>query len=133
MAGADPAELAHGVLMAVALKMNASQRGRRNRQRGQEGEREVCQILTDALGISIKRLLGQERDGGVDIKVGPFAIDCKRKKKVAKLYEWMEEAGSERSPVIALRADGKSWLVVMHLADWIALAREEIVNNGYKE
>lgn len=101
--------------------MAVKNQGRRNRQRGQEGEREVCQILSDHLGIEVKRLLGQERDGGVDIKVGPFEIDCKRRKKVANLYEWMNEAGA-----IALRADGKSWLMVMRLEDWIKLAREEI-------
>lgn len=111
--------------------MNASKRGRRNRQRGQEGEREVCQILTDATGIPIKRLLGQERDGGVDIKVGNLAIDCKRRKRIAKLYEWMEEILSSDAdfwaPVIALRADGEKWLVVMQMEDWIKMAREEIV------
>jgi hypothetical protein len=112
--------------------MGVKNRGRRNRQRGQEGEREVCQILTDALGVQIKRLLGQERDGGVDIKVGPFAIDCKRKKRVAQLYEWMKDAlmAVNGTPVIALRADGQKWLVVMELDDWITLAREEIAGKA---
>jgi hypothetical protein len=113
--------------------LSASSRGRRNRQRGQEGEREVCQILTDALGVKIQRLLGQERDGGVDIQVKPFIIDCKRRKRVANLYDWMAEAGDRTAlrdmsqiPAIALRADGQKWLVVMELEDWIKLAREEI-------
>ena len=30
-------------------------------------------------------------------------------------------------PTVALRADGKRWLVVMYLDDWIRIAREEIV------
>lgn len=89
----------------------------------------MCEALTEALGVPVKRLLGQERDGGVDIKIGPFAIDCKRRKKVANLYEWiMEATGMNDTPVVALRADGERWLVVMELKDWIKLAREEIAD-----
>ena len=117
-----------------------AKRGRRNRQRGQEGEREVATILTEALGIPVKRILGQERDSGVDIKVGPFAIDCKRRKKVANLYEWMADFSDDvtlddmsKIPAIALRADGERWLVVMELDDFITIAREEIAKDEWKK
>lgn len=121
-------------------KRTASAIGRRNRQRGQEGEREVCSILADALGRQVKRALGQERDRGTDIvELDPFRIEVKRRKAIANLYDWIAQADSylgytgvriplplNNKPVVMLRADGKDWLVVMRLPDWIKLAREEV-------
>lgn len=129
----------------MPAKRTASAIGKRNRQRGQEGEREVCSILADALGRPVKRALGQERDRGTDILcIDPFRIEVKRRKAIANLYDWIMQAGaisideldnesysalcSNRKfiPTVALRADGKDWLVVMRLPDWIKLAREEV-------
>lgn len=112
--------------------MSAQQRGKRNRQRGQEGEREVAQLLTDSLGYKVNRLLGQERDKGADILTKPYRWEIKRRKKIGLIYEWMDEAkdslkdASER-PVIAFRADGKGWLVAMPIEEAIKLMREEII------
>jgi hypothetical protein len=121
----------HRICVACMSKpeRTAASIGRRNRQRGQEGEREVCAILTDNLGRVIKRALGQERDKGTDIlEVPPFAIEVKRRSKIALLYEAIAQAHHNESvvPVVALRADGKGWLVTMRLQDWCKLAREEI-------
>lgn len=112
--------------------MNANQRGKRNRQRGQEGEREIANLLTDALGYKVNRLLGQERDKGADILTKPYRWEIKRRKRIGLIYEWLEEAQkslqneSER-PVIAFRADGKGWLVAMPIEEAIKLMREEII------
>jgi len=108
--------------------------GRRNRQRGQEGEREVCALLSDAFGVKVKRALGQERDSGTDIlSLPPFRIEVKRRKRIAGLYEWLAQAGPEWPfrvpgpvPALMLRGDDKTWLVVMHFTDWVQIAREEI-------
>lgn len=112
--------------------MSAQQRGKRNRQRGQEGEREIANILTDALGYKVNRLLGQERDKGADILTKPYRWEIKRRKRIGLIYDWLEEAqdslqdASER-PVIAFRADGKGWLVAMPIEEAIKLMREEII------
>jgi hypothetical protein len=100
-----------------------------SRTKGAGGERELCKILSDALGEKITRKLGQARDGGHDVELSPFRIECKRRKVLA-IYDWWSQvlASCEKNhtPVVAMRADGEEWLVVMRLNDWIKLAREEI-------
>lgn len=96
--------------------------GRRNRQRGQEGEREVVALIREDFGIAHKgRNLGQERDGGEDIDLGPWKVQVKRRKRIAGLYEWLENAD-----LATIRADGKGWLVVMPWPLFAKLAREEV-------
>ena len=119
------------------MATDASTRGRNNRRRGQSGEREVCALLSDALGVKVKRALGQERDRGTDIlECAPFAIEVKRRTRIANLYEWIAQANKPKYltddpiPVVALRADGKGWLAVMRFSDWLTLAREEISTKG---
>jgi hypothetical protein len=110
----------------------AKRRGRRNRQRGQEGEREVAHTLTDLLGQNVSRLLGQERDGGADIYTKPFRWEIKRRKRIALVYDWLEEAQQACQagdlPVVAMRGDGEKWLVVMRIEQAVMLMREEIAN-----
>ena len=103
------------------------------RTKGANGERELCALLSDAFGTVVKRKLGQARDSGHDIDLPPFRIECKRRKRIAGLYEWMKQAfvdesgiGDFTTPIVAIRADDKEWLIVMRLNDWIKLAREEI-------
>lgn len=108
------------------------------RTKGAGGERELCALLSDAFGQTVKRKLGQARDSGHDIDLPPFRIEVKRRKRIAGLYDWLEQAdpmsplvypGASKGlffPVVALRADGKDWLVVMRLRTWMRLAREEI-------
>lgn len=101
--------------------------GRRNRQRGQEGEREVAGILSGLLNREVKRILGQERDGGMDIEMVPFLISVKRRKRIGNLYDWMKQLinatyrGNSPYPVLMLRADGERWLAVVPLEDWVDL------------
>jgi sRNA-binding carbon storage regulator CsrA len=120
--------------------MDAKKRGKRNRQRGQEGEREVAAILTENLGIPVKRLLGQERDKGSDILTKPYRWEVKRRKRIANIYEWLEESFNglqsySEIPVVVFRADGKQWMVAIQLPEFIKLIREEIhvANSESKE
>ena len=103
--------------------------GRRNRQRGQEGEREVCSLLTEWLQLpeALTRNLGQERDGGHDVslKIAKMKIEVKRRKRVANLYEWLDDAD-----VVALRGDGSPWLMVMPMHKWALLMRAWLKENG---
>ena len=102
------------------------------RTKGAGGEREVCEILTNALGTKIKRVLGQARDGGHDITLAPFKLEVKRRKTLA-IYDWWSQilmaCKGDETPVIVMRADGEEWLAVVRLNDFIKLAREEISND----
>ena len=99
------------------------------KDRGASYEREVCKALSDALGSKVTRVLGQARDGGSDIDLGPFLIECKRRRKIA-IYEWMEQAKvsskGEKMPVVICRGDGKESLVIFRLDDAIKLMQNEL-------
>jgi hypothetical protein len=87
----------------------------------------VCGLLADYLGINAKRNLGQERDSGTDVHVLGYTIECKRRAKVANLYDWMAQADiGTGTPAVAVRADGKEWLVTMRFDDWAKLVRESL-------
>lgn len=105
--------------------------GKSQRTKGAAGEREVCAILRDTLGVDAHRNLSQTRDGGTDIAVGRFRIEVKRRAKIGNVYEWM--AQSENScrepgqiPVVCARADGKQWLAIVNLDDFCRLMGNEI-------
>lgn len=91
-----------------------------SREKGKRGEREVAAVLTKILGRPIGRQLGQERDGGADIKTKLFAFQVKRCERL-NLPAWIEqavqEAGSTHIPVVAYRQNEKPWryLVVCNL------------------
>ena len=99
------------------------------KDRGASYEREVCKALSDALGSKVTRVLGQARDGGSDIDLGAFMIECKRRRKIA-IYEWMEQAKvsskGEKMPVVICRGDGKESLVIFRLDDAIKLMQNEL-------
>jgi hypothetical protein len=105
--------------------------GRGKRAKGAAGERELCQILSDALGLDVKRNLGQARDGEDDITLPPFRIEVKRQETL-KIEPWclQVEAAAKvgEIPVVAFRRNGKPWRVVLRMEDFIKLAREEMVD-----
>lgn len=101
------------------------------RTKGAAGEREVCKILRDSLGVDAHRNLSQTRDGGTDIALGPFRIECKRRKAIGNVYEWMQQSEAActepgQIPVVACRKDGGHWLVVLNLDDFMRLAGNEL-------
>jgi hypothetical protein len=101
--------------------VSAAARGRNNRRRGQDGEREVVALIRQDFGIEHQgRNLGQERDGGEDVNLGQWKIQVKRRRRVALLYECLASAD-----LVALRADGKDWLIAMPWQLFVKLAREE--------
>lgn len=109
--------------------MSASQR-----RKGSAGEREVCALLRSEFGVVVSRELGQARDSGCDVRLAPFAIECKRRARIGGVYDWMRQAQiaarDDETPVVIARADGEQWLVVMRFVDWARLAREEIACSG---
>ena len=104
--------------------------GKLSRRKGAGGEREVCALLTNALGEHITRRLGQARDSGCDIELPPFVVEVKRRKRLGNLHEWMKQATEAcevgDKPVVMCRGDGERWLVVMEFDDWVEIAREEL-------
>ena len=99
------------------------------RNKGKRGENEVCNILTDNLGHKVTRNLQQTRDGGEDIILGDWSIECKRTEKVNLPSYWRQatkNAGTKK-PAVVLRWSRGEWLAVVRLTDWIELAREDIV------
>ena len=104
--------------------MSASQR-----RKGQQGEREAAAELTDQLELIVKRRLGQERDGGHDLVVGPCAVQVKRQER-ASLHAWLTQAENDASqgtlPAVMWRPSRRGWVVCMSLEDWCQLVREAL-------
>lgn len=99
------------------------------RDKGKRGENEVCNILTDCLGHKVTRNLEQTRNGGEDIILGNWSIECKRTERVNLPAYWRQatENARARKPAVVLRWSRGEWLAVVRLTDWIELAREDIV------
>ncbi len=103
--------------------------GKAQRTKGAGFEREVCALLSDILGVMVKRNIGQSRDGGDDITIGHFRIECKRRAKIA-VYEWLEQAEVAASlgetPVVICRADGKKSLAILDAVHFAKLMGNEL-------
>ena len=97
-----------------------------NRRRGAAGEREAGHVLAEHGWTNTERVLGQAREGGCDLRpVSPtgvkYAVEVKRRRKVALLYKALEQARSVKdgNPVVMVRADGMPWLIVQEITDWM--------------
>lgn len=103
--------------------------GRAERQKGARGENEYAALLAEALGMPIRRKLGQARDGGDDIEVGPFRIEVKRRETL-RIDNWCEQVeaciGPGQIPVVAYRRNGQPWRVVLRNDDFLRLMRGEL-------
>jgi hypothetical protein len=103
--------------------------GKRQRQRGAETEREVCDEIAKQTGWVVKRELGQARDGGADIRLAQFVIEVKRRKSIA-VYEWIDQVKAACAgydvPVVICRGDKREFLVIQPLDEWLKLAKKEL-------
>lgn len=104
--------------------------GKSQRTKGAAGEREVCHLIQDTLGIEAKRNLSQTREGGCDIAVGPYHIEVKRRARIGGIYDWIGQAKDSckdgERPVVFCRADGEKWLVVMTAEEALRLLGNEL-------
>lgn len=109
--------------------------GKRSRDKGANGEREVARIIADQLGIDARRSAGQCRrgDDAPDLVLPglPFSFhaEVKRSKMPnirAALAQAAEAAKDGAVPVAMTRRDADVWLVTMTLDDWINLVRESL-------
>lgn len=103
--------------------------GRMARNKGAAGERELATILTEQLGVEIKRKLGQARDGGDDIQVGKYRIEVKRRERI-QIDDWCKQIEAACAPgdipAVAYRRNGQPWRVVVPLDWFIKQVRETI-------
>ena len=110
--------------------------GRRARNKGANGERELAGILSDELGFSVKRKLGQARDGGDDISVGQYRIEVKRRERLA-IEDWCKQVesccGPSDVPVLAFRRNGEPWRCVVPLGWMIEQIRETLADGQRDE
>lgn len=103
--------------------------GKAQRTKGAVFEREIANDLGAMLHRPVKRNIGQARDGGDDITLPPFRIECKRRAGIA-VYEWLEQcmAACQTAdiPVVVARADKKDAVVVMRYVDFKVMAKAMI-------
>lgn len=109
--------------------------GKKSRNKGMTFEREVAARLSEILGTVVKRKLGAARDGGDDIEVGPYSIECKRRKATA-VDAWMRQAETNaaekgRIPVVVTRADRREAIYCMRERDFVMLFQGELI--GWKD
>jgi hypothetical protein len=95
--------------------------GKSQRTKGASFEREIA----NALGV--KRKIGQARDGGNDLDLPPYTIECKRRARASFSWDWMEQAIAASTPerpvpVVIVRGDRGEAFVVMRFSDWQGLA-----------
>jgi Holliday junction resolvase len=95
------------------------------RNKGAAGEREFFKLLSASLGITVKRKLGQAREGGNDGDCGPLVIEVKRYRRfaVARHLEQAQRAAGDagKLPMVALREDGGQWMVLMYAEHFFQL------------
>ena len=92
--------------------------GRRNKQRGYEGEAEVRNKLT-AAGIDCYRTAPP----GEDLRVNGQRVEVKRRKDgFREIYGWLEK---DAATYLFMRADRRKWLVVMDLQTFLEKGVEE--------
>jgi len=104
--------------------------GASQRTKGAVYEREVANYLSDELGREVKRNIGQARDGGDDITIGKFRLECKRRARIGNIYEWLDQAQAASEvgecPVVVARGDGRRSVAIVDLAIFTQLMREAL-------
>ena len=107
--------------------------GKMQRTKGAVFEREVVHSLR-SIGIASDRNLEQTRDGGGDIDLPGYMIECKRRAKIG-VYEWLEQA--ERAakdgqiPVVVARADRKEAIAIIKWVDFMRMLDEKATEKPY--
>lgn len=94
--------------------------GKRSRDKGAQGEREFLNMLSERLGIPLKRNLGQYQEGGVDNQqIADMAIEIKRAKILSMGRAWrqacMNAAELNKRPVLAYRLDRSKWKIIVQM------------------
>lgn len=88
------------------------------RTKGSKGEREFIRILSEKLGLDLKRNLQQFQESGCDVlRIPDWAIEIKRHEKLS-LEAWWRQAvknanTANRIPALAYRQSYKPWRIII--------------------
>ena len=101
--------------------MSASQRNK-----GATFEREIVNSLKE-IGVNCGRNLDQWREGGTDIELSAWMLECKRRARIS-VYDWMEQASKaskpkSKKPMVICRADHKEALVILRWEDMLEILK----------
>ncbi|NQU19769.1 MAG: hypothetical protein HQ567_00690 [Candidatus Nealsonbacteria bacterium] len=103
--------------------------GRKSRDKGASGERELARELSRLLGVEARR--GCQYHGGpgspdVVADIPDVYIECKRAERL-RLYEALQQAvddAGEKVPVVVHRQNNKPWVAIVRLDDLPKLAMQ---------
>jgi hypothetical protein len=120
--------------------------GKSQRTKGAVYEREVMREFSEFFGQTFERNIGQARDGGNDGDVGPLVLEMKRRKSLKTLMSWYEQAATaateryyrkvragqptgtgDHIPVVVMREDSGSSMVLLSLEDFLNLLGEDFL------
>lgn len=92
------------------------------RRKGASAERELCKLLSDELGIEVRRNVDQARAGGADcLELPGFAIECKRHETLRRPSWWVQavEQGTkvQAEPIVFYRRSREPWQSLIRTAD----------------
>jgi hypothetical protein len=106
--------------------------GKMQRTKGATYEREIVHTLVERGYIAARNLM-QTRDGGADIILQDFIIECKRRASIA-IYDWLDQATlaakGRKRPVVVARGDRRESVVILRLEDFLDLVGERDVENA---
>lgn len=106
--------------------------GKSQRIKGAVFERDVAHMFSARFGREFKRNIGQARDGGNDIDVGPLVVEAKRRASLKGLRAWMAQAqaaadtrGGASIAVVVMREDnGPEPMVLLGFGDFIDMVEQ---------
>lgn len=106
-----------------------------SKDKGDKAERELAKLLTDQLGIPMRRKLGAGRTddtGDLDGLPG-WTMECKNHRVIANainegLADSVREQANAGTPhgVAFIRRPGGRWFAAMTIEQWCAVARETL-------
>jgi len=95
--------------------------GKKSKEKGKRGERELAKELSELLGVDARR--GQQFAGSPEspdvVGIPGIHVECKRTEKFS-LYDSLEQAiddAGDDIPVVMHRRNRKDWVIVARLDD----------------
>lgn len=94
--------------------MSASQR-----TKGAAAEREICKLLSDELGVTVRRNVDQARSGGADcVEIRGFAIEVKRREALSRPSWWAQTVKQADAlglePLLLYRRSREPWRAMLY-------------------
>jgi hypothetical protein len=91
-----------------------------SREKGKRGEREVFGLLSDLLGLVVKRNINARRGDCDSLELPGWACESKRVERWEEIY-WEQAVDQakrhQRRPVLFFRASRRPWVAMVDLAD----------------